>query len=142
MLDKENPPFPLSLLYFFITLFSHYSATFSLQIVKIKQDTVDSYLESILLDSLQSIAQDRAREFIVEKAKAIDLQAQEEMQDKLAEEALVQDLLYNCTIPEVVNIQTRVEEEDAKRRGERGECHGGEDREVSSITLMSTISKN
>lgn len=99
-------------------------------------------MESILLDSLQSIAQDRAREFIVEKAKAIDLQAQEEMQDKLAEEALVQDLLYNCTIPEVVNIQTRVEEEDAKRRGERGEYDGGEDREVSAITLMSTISKN
>uniref|UniRef100_A0A8D9A4S6 Protein MAATS1 n=2 Tax=Cacopsylla melanoneura TaxID=428564 RepID=A0A8D9A4S6_9HEMI len=94
------------------------------QIVKIKQDSVDNYLESVLMDSVQCTSDDQARRFIQEKAKVIDLQAQEAFlrRDKMEDEAIIADLLYNVAIPEVENIRVHTCEKQAQKIATKGKC--------------------
>ncbi|KAL1461246.1 hypothetical protein WDU94_013163 [Cyamophila willieti] len=88
------------------------------QMVKIKQDSVDNYLESVLLDSVHCTSEDQAKRFIQEKAKVIDQQAQEAFlrRDKIEDEAIIADLLYNVAIPEVENIRVHTCEKQAQER--------------------------
>lgn len=92
------------------------------QMIKIKQDTVDTYLENVIMDSVQCTSQEQARRLIQEKAKAIDQQAQEAFlqRNKMEDEAIVADLLYNFAIPELDNIRMHSCEVETQRRQQTG----------------------
>ncbi|KAI5740609.1 hypothetical protein M8J76_005467 [Diaphorina citri] len=121
------------------------------QMIKIKQDTVDTYLENVIMDSVQCTSQEQARRLIQEKAKAIDQQAQEAFlqRNKMEDEAIVADLLYNFAIPELDNIRMHSCEVETQRRQQTDindlmpameiETHGEDDKEDDMQTQLEEL---
>ncbi|XP_072901447.1 cilia- and flagella-associated protein 91 isoform X2 [Hemitrygon akajei] len=72
------------------------------QVVKVHQTTVDSYLEDILLKSIQNTAEDQARQEIRKKADEINDIAYEIEQHRtnLQSEEIVSELVHGFLIPE------------------------------------------
>ncbi|XP_062265145.1 cilia- and flagella-associated protein 91 [Platichthys flesus] len=82
------------------------------QVVQIHQETVDFYLESVILGTVERTANDQAREEIRRRAKEINdiVYAAEQSRNNLQSEEIVSELVYSFLIPEVekINIRRRV----------------------------------
>ncbi|XP_053299580.1 cilia- and flagella-associated protein 91 [Pleuronectes platessa] len=82
------------------------------QVVQIHQETVDFYLESVILGTVERTADHQAREEIRRRAKEINdiVYAAEQSRNNLQSEEIVSELVYSFLIPEVekINIRRRV----------------------------------
>ncbi|XP_069744579.1 cilia- and flagella-associated protein 91 isoform X2 [Narcine bancroftii] len=72
------------------------------QVIKVHQTTVDSYLEDILLKSMQSTAEDQARQDILKMADEINdvVYEIEQHRTNLQSEEIVSELVHSFLIPE------------------------------------------
>ncbi|KAK2839907.1 hypothetical protein Q5P01_013647 [Channa striata] len=79
------------------------------QVVEVHQETVDLYLEDIILGTLEHTADQQAREEIHHIAKEVNdiAYAMEESQNNLQSEEIVSELVYSFLIPEVQKISVR-----------------------------------
>lgn len=79
------------------------------QVVQVHQETVDMYLEDIILGTIEHIADQQAREEIHKRAKEVNdiAYAVEESRDNLQSEEIVSELVYSFLIPEVEKIGVR-----------------------------------
>ncbi|XP_044072732.1 cilia- and flagella-associated protein 91 [Siniperca chuatsi] len=79
------------------------------QVVQVHQETVDLYLEDIILGTLEQTADQQAREEIRRKAKEVNdiAYAMEESRNNLQSEEIVSELVYSFLIPEVKKISVR-----------------------------------
>uniref|UniRef100_A0A3Q3XD69 Cilia- and flagella-associated protein 91 n=1 Tax=Mola mola TaxID=94237 RepID=A0A3Q3XD69_MOLML len=79
------------------------------QVVKVHQETVDLYLEDIILDTLDHTADQQAREEIHRKVKVVNdiAYAMEESRNSLQSEEIVSELVYSFLIPEVEKMRIR-----------------------------------
>ncbi|XP_037646327.1 cilia- and flagella-associated protein 91 isoform X1 [Sebastes umbrosus] len=79
------------------------------QVVQVHQETVDLYLEDIILGTLEQTADQQAREEIHRRAKEVNdvAYAMEESRNNLQSEEIVSELVYSFLIPEVEKITVR-----------------------------------
>ncbi|XP_041663807.1 cilia- and flagella-associated protein 91 isoform X2 [Cheilinus undulatus] len=79
------------------------------QVVQIHQDTLDLYLEDIILETVEKTADQQAREEIHRMAKEVNdiAYAMEESLNNFQSEEIVSELTYSFLIPEVEKITTR-----------------------------------
>ncbi|XP_072253015.1 cilia- and flagella-associated protein 91 [Leuresthes tenuis] len=79
------------------------------QVVQVNQESLDMYLEDIILGTLEQAADQQAREEIHRKAKELNdiVYAEEERRDSLQSEEIVSELVYSFLIPEVEKIIVR-----------------------------------
>ncbi|TDH06784.1 hypothetical protein EPR50_G00117100 [Perca flavescens] len=79
------------------------------QVVQVHQETVDLYLEDIILETLEQTADQQAREEIHRRAKEVNdiAYAMEESRSNLQSEEIVSELVYSFLIPEVQKITVR-----------------------------------
>ncbi|KAK1902510.1 Cilia- and flagella-associated protein 91 [Dissostichus eleginoides] len=79
------------------------------QVVQVHQETVDLYLEDIILGTLEQTADEQAREEIRRRAKEVNdiAYAMEESRNNLQSEEIVSELVYSFLIPEVEKIIVR-----------------------------------
>uniref|UniRef100_A0A3Q1IHN5 Cilia- and flagella-associated protein 91 n=1 Tax=Anabas testudineus TaxID=64144 RepID=A0A3Q1IHN5_ANATE len=79
------------------------------QVVQVHQETVDLYLEDIILETLEQTADQQAREEIHMRAKEVNdiAYAMEESRNSLQSEEIVSELVYSFLIPEVQKISVR-----------------------------------
>ncbi|XP_071332361.1 cilia- and flagella-associated protein 91 [Trachinotus anak] len=79
------------------------------QVVQVHQETVDLYLEDIILETLEQTADQQAREEIHRRAKVVNdiAYAREESRNNLQSEEIVSELVYSFLIPEVEKISFR-----------------------------------
>ncbi|XP_069035115.1 cilia- and flagella-associated protein 91 isoform X2 [Lepisosteus oculatus] len=73
------------------------------QVVQVHQETVDSYLEDIILNTFEKTADEQAREEIHKLAEEVNniAYAMEETRTRLQSEEIVAELVYSFLIPEV-----------------------------------------
>ncbi|XP_018311695.1 protein MAATS1 [Mycetomoellerius zeteki] len=73
------------------------------QIMKVNQDSVKAYLEDIVKEEIDWISDKMAKEHILEICDKVDAVTKHaaENADKLADEELVTDMIYNFVLPEV-----------------------------------------
>ncbi|XP_018392737.1 PREDICTED: protein MAATS1-like [Cyphomyrmex costatus] len=73
------------------------------QIIKVNQDSVEAYLEDIVREEIDWISDKTAKEHILEICDKVDAVTKHaaENSDKLADEELVADMIYNFVLPEV-----------------------------------------
>ncbi|XP_056146039.1 cilia- and flagella-associated protein 91 [Lampris incognitus] len=88
------------------------------QVVQVHQDTVDLYLEDIILDTIDKTADQQAREEIRKMATEVDniAYAMEESRTDLQSEEIVSELVYSFLIPEVQKINVRHRVQQSQRR--------------------------
>ncbi|XP_041857489.1 cilia- and flagella-associated protein 91 [Melanotaenia boesemani] len=88
------------------------------QVVQVHQESVDMYLEDIILETLEQVADQQAREEIRKKAKELSdiVYSVEESQDNLQSEEIVSELVYSFLVPEVKksNVRQRVHQKQLK----------------------------
>ncbi|XP_068614741.1 cilia- and flagella-associated protein 91-like [Brachionichthys hirsutus] len=79
------------------------------QVVQVQQETVDLYLEDIILETLEQTADQQAREEIHRRAKEVNsvAEAMEESRNNLQSEEIVSELVYSFLIPEIQKISAR-----------------------------------
>ncbi|KAM3608193.1 uncharacterized protein V6R79_020656 [Siganus canaliculatus] len=79
------------------------------QVVQVYQETVDVYLEDIILESVEHTADEQAREEIHKRAKEVNdiAIALEESRNDLQSEDIVSELVYSFLIPEIEKIRVR-----------------------------------
>ncbi|KAI4805531.1 hypothetical protein KUCAC02_010136 [Chaenocephalus aceratus] len=79
------------------------------QVVQVHQETVDLYLEDIILGTLEQTADEQAREEIRRRAKEVNdiAYAMDESRNNLQSEEIVSELVYSFLIPEVEKIIVR-----------------------------------
>ncbi|XP_073165466.1 cilia- and flagella-associated protein 91 isoform X2 [Lepidochelys kempii] len=79
------------------------------QVVKVHQSTVDSYLEDVILNSMESTAEEQAREEIQKVAVEINDIAyeMESRRTRLQSEEIVAELVYGFLIPELQKISVK-----------------------------------
>lgn len=79
------------------------------QVVRVHQETVDLYLEDIILGAVEQTADQQAREDIHRRAKEVNdiAYAVEESRNSLQSEEIVSELMYSFLIPEVEKIAVR-----------------------------------
>ncbi|KAM9341994.1 cilia- and flagella-associated protein 91 [Pholidichthys leucotaenia] len=79
------------------------------QVVQVHQENVDLYLEDIILETTDQIADEQAREEIHRKAKEVNdiAYAIEESRSNLQSEEIVSELVYSFLIPEMEKIRVR-----------------------------------
>ncbi|KAG8000601.1 Cilia-and flagella-associated protein 91 [Nibea albiflora] len=79
------------------------------QVVQVHQETVDLYLEDIILGTMEQAADQQAREEIHRKAQEVNdiAYAMEESRNSLQSEEIVSELVYSFLIPEVEKISLR-----------------------------------
>uniref|UniRef100_A0A8C0J0W3 Cilia- and flagella-associated protein 91 n=1 Tax=Chelonoidis abingdonii TaxID=106734 RepID=A0A8C0J0W3_CHEAB len=85
------------------------------QVVKVHQSTVDSYLEDVILNSMESTAEEQAREEIQKVAVEINDIAYE-MESRrtcLQSEEIVAELVYGFLIPELQKISVKEKGKEA-----------------------------
>ncbi|XP_059576481.1 cilia- and flagella-associated protein 91 isoform X2 [Alligator mississippiensis] len=112
------------------------------QVVKVHQSTVDSYLEDIILNSMENTAEEQAREEIQKVAVEINDIAyeMESRRTYLQSEEIVAELVYSFLIPEVEKISVKEKVRQSQRKHINAAhqiIHGGTDMVVaqSSSTL-------
>ncbi|XP_033842295.2 cilia- and flagella-associated protein 91 [Periophthalmus magnuspinnatus] len=76
------------------------------QVVQINQESVDLYLEDIILATTETLADEQARKEIHQLAKEVNDVASA-MEESLQSEAIVYELVYSFLIPEVVKTSVR-----------------------------------
>ncbi|KAM8855259.1 cilia- and flagella-associated protein 91 isoform 2-T2 [Spinachia spinachia] len=79
------------------------------QVVQVHQETVDLYLEDVILGSVEQTADKQAREDIHRRAKEVNdiAYAVEESRNSLQSEEIVSELMYSFLIPEVEKMAVR-----------------------------------
>ncbi|KAM6978410.1 cilia- and flagella-associated protein 91 [Tautogolabrus adspersus] len=79
------------------------------QVVQVHQETLDLYLEDIILETVEQTADQQAREEIRRRAKEVNdiAYAMEESLNNLQSEEIVSELVYSFLIPEVEKITVR-----------------------------------
>eukprot|EP00066_Takifugu_rubripes_P017751 XP_011607017.1 PREDICTED: protein MAATS1-like [Takifugu rubripes] len=79
------------------------------QVVQVHQETVDLYLEDIILDTLENTTDQRAREDIHRRAQEVNRLAfaMEESRNRLQSEEIVSELVYSFLIPEIEKMSFR-----------------------------------
>uniref|UniRef100_A0A671W4K8 Cilia- and flagella-associated protein 91 n=1 Tax=Sparus aurata TaxID=8175 RepID=A0A671W4K8_SPAAU len=79
------------------------------QVVQVHQETVDLYLEDVILETLEQTADQQAREEIRRRAKEVNdiAYAMEESRNNLQSEEIVSELVYSFLIPEVERARVR-----------------------------------
>ncbi|XP_074856668.1 cilia- and flagella-associated protein 91 isoform X2 [Carettochelys insculpta] len=88
------------------------------QVVKVHQSTVDSYLEDVILNSMESTAEEQAREEIQKMAVEINDIAyeMESRRTHLQSEEIVAELVYGFLIPEVQKISVKEKVRQSQRK--------------------------
>ncbi|CAH2218726.1 Hypothetical predicted protein [Pelobates cultripes] len=88
------------------------------QVVSVRQSTVDSYLEDIILSSTEQTADEQARKEIQRQAEEINDIAyeMESSRTPLQSEEIVAELVYTFLIPEVQKTQARERVRKCQRR--------------------------
>ncbi|ETE67009.1 AMY-1-associating protein expressed in testis 1, partial [Ophiophagus hannah] len=88
------------------------------QVVKVHQKTVDSYLEDVILNSMESTAEEQSREEIQRMAVEINNIAyeMETRQSNLQSEEIVAELVYSFLIPEVRKMTIKEKVRQAQRK--------------------------
>ncbi|KAM6986721.1 cilia- and flagella-associated protein 91 [Aplochiton taeniatus] len=88
------------------------------QVVRVHQDTVDLYLEDIILGTLEQTADQQARQEIRRVAQEVNniAYAMEETRNSLQSEEIVSELVYSFLIPEVQKISVRDRVRQNQRR--------------------------
>uniref|UniRef100_A0A672TFX9 Cilia- and flagella-associated protein 91 n=1 Tax=Sinocyclocheilus grahami TaxID=75366 RepID=A0A672TFX9_SINGR len=88
------------------------------QVVRMHQDTVDMYLEDVILGSINQTADAQAREEIHRKAEELNniTYAMEETRNSQQSEEIVAELVYRFLIPEVQKIAVRGRVRQSQRR--------------------------
>ncbi|XP_028046230.1 cilia- and flagella-associated protein 91 isoform X2 [Monomorium pharaonis] len=85
------------------------------QIVKVNQDSVEAYLEDIVREQIDWISDKVAKERILEVCNTMDAISKHaaENADKLSDEELVADMIYNFVLPEVEehNIRKKIRDQ-------------------------------
>uniref|UniRef100_A0A8C5TGJ7 Cilia- and flagella-associated protein 91 n=1 Tax=Malurus cyaneus samueli TaxID=2593467 RepID=A0A8C5TGJ7_9PASS len=100
------------------------------QVVKIQNKTIDTYLEDVILSSMERTAEEQAREEVQKRAVEINDIAyeMESRRTRLQSEEIVAELVYNFLIPEAEKsfMRERVNVTSAKQlhhnRARRGPC--------------------
>uniref|UniRef100_A0A3B5B9X6 Cilia- and flagella-associated protein 91 n=1 Tax=Stegastes partitus TaxID=144197 RepID=A0A3B5B9X6_9TELE len=79
------------------------------QVVQVHQESVDLYLEDIILETLNQVADEQAREEIHKRAKEVNdiAYAMEESRNNLQSEEIVSELVYGFLIPEIQKTSAR-----------------------------------
>ncbi|EDO40940.1 predicted protein [Nematostella vectensis] len=79
------------------------------QVVKVHQNTVDTYLEDVIMGAIEVTAEDQARKEIQEQAEKINQIAHdmEQTKTKLQSEEIVAELVTSFLLPEVQKITVR-----------------------------------
>ncbi|XP_028249364.1 cilia- and flagella-associated protein 91 isoform X2 [Parambassis ranga] len=79
------------------------------QVVQVHQESVDLYLEDIILGTVEQIADDQAREEIHKKTKEVNdiAYAMDKSRDSLQSEEIVSEMVYSFLIPEVEKMRVR-----------------------------------
>ncbi|XP_042311319.1 cilia- and flagella-associated protein 91 isoform X1 [Sceloporus undulatus] len=88
------------------------------QVVKVHQSTVDSYLEDVILNSMETTADDQAREEIQRVALEINDIAyeMESRRTRLQSEEIVAELVYSFLIPEVQRMAIKEKVKQSQRK--------------------------
>ncbi|XP_024058199.1 cilia- and flagella-associated protein 91 [Terrapene carolina triunguis] len=88
------------------------------QVVKVHQSTVDSYLEDVILNSMESTAEEQAREEIQKVAVEINDIAyeMESRRTRLQSEEIVAELVYGFLIPELQKISVKEKVRQSQRK--------------------------
>ncbi|KAJ8013175.1 hypothetical protein DPEC_G00050550 [Dallia pectoralis] len=88
------------------------------QVVQVHQDTVDLYLEDIILGTVEQTADQQARQEIHRVAEEVNniAYAMEENQSSLQSEEIVAELVYSFLIPEVQKTHFRNRVHQSQRR--------------------------
>ncbi|XP_016306325.1 protein MAATS1 [Sinocyclocheilus anshuiensis] len=88
------------------------------QVVRMHQDTVDMYLEDVILGSINQTADAQAREEIHRKAEELNniTYAMKETRNSQQSEEIVAELVYRFLIPEVQKIAVRERVRQSQRR--------------------------
>ncbi|EDV25762.1 uncharacterized protein TRIADDRAFT_55191 [Trichoplax adhaerens] len=88
------------------------------QVVKVHQDTVDSYLETVILESVQKTADEQAVQEIKETARKINIIAHEieDSRTKLESQEIVSELVNMFLFPEVQKRLIREKVKDTQRK--------------------------
>ncbi|XP_048360403.1 cilia- and flagella-associated protein 91 [Sphaerodactylus townsendi] len=88
------------------------------QVVHVHQKTVDSYLEDVILNSMEKTADEQAREEIQKAAMEINDVAyeMEKRQTRLQSEEIVAELVYRFLIPEVQKMAIKEKVRQAQRK--------------------------
>ncbi|KAM6099187.1 cilia- and flagella-associated protein 91 isoform 2-T3 [Theristicus caerulescens] len=88
------------------------------QVVKVHQSTIDSYLEDIILSSVENTAEEQAREEIQRMAVEINDVAyeMESRRTRLQSEEIVAELVYDFLIPEADKMSIREKVRQSQRK--------------------------
>merc|ERR1719376_1154092 len=88
------------------------------QVVKIHQQTVDTYLEDIVMESVQSTADEQARCEVQKYADKINDIAHrvEHKKTKLESEEICAELVHSFLLPEILKIEARKKIKDEQRK--------------------------
>nr|XP_020645247.1 protein MAATS1 isoform X1 [Pogona vitticeps]XP_020645248.1 protein MAATS1 isoform X1 [Pogona vitticeps] len=88
------------------------------QVVKVHQSTVDSYLEDVILNSMETTAEEQAREEIQKVAVEINNIAyeMESRRTHLQSEEIVAELVYSFLIPEVRKMAVKEKVRQSQRK--------------------------
>ncbi|KAJ6658334.1 hypothetical protein lerEdw1_020606 [Lerista edwardsae] len=88
------------------------------KVIKVHQSTVDSYLEDIILNTIDSTADEQSREEIQRIAEEINNIAyeMEERRTHLQSEEIVAELVYNFLIPEVQKMAIKRKVRQSQRK--------------------------
>lgn len=106
------------------------------QVMRVHQETVDLYLEDIILGTLDQTADQQARQEIRRVAENVNniAYAMEETRSSLQSEEIVAELVYSFLIPEVQKINVRDRVRQSQRRHLQAAhqiIHGGEESSVA-----------
>ncbi|XP_072300613.1 cilia- and flagella-associated protein 91 [Eucyclogobius newberryi] len=85
------------------------------QVVQINQESVDLYLEDIILETTEKVADEQARKEIHQLAKEVNEVACA-MEESLQSEAIVYELVYSFLIPEVAKTIVRQKVQQRQER--------------------------
>ncbi|XP_048827755.1 cilia- and flagella-associated protein 91 isoform X2 [Brienomyrus brachyistius] len=88
------------------------------QVVQVHQETVDLYLEDVILGSIEKTADEQAREEIRKMAEEVNdiAYSMEEVRTSLQSQEMVAELVYSFLIPEVQKITMRQRVRENQRR--------------------------
>ncbi|XP_030012745.1 cilia- and flagella-associated protein 91 isoform X3 [Sphaeramia orbicularis] len=88
------------------------------QVVQVHQETVDLYLEDIILGTVEQTADQQARQEIHTLAKEVNdvAYAMEDSRNSLQSEEIVSELVYSFLIPEIEKINVRQKVHQKQRR--------------------------
>ncbi|PKU32921.1 protein maats1 [Limosa lapponica baueri] len=103
------------------------------QVVKMQQSTIDSYLEDVILSSVENTAEEQAREEIQRMAVEINDIAyeMESRRTRLQSEEIVAELVYSFLIPEAEKMSMREKVRQSQRKhiyAAHHIIHGGTER--------------